>query len=106
MFWLTESGIGAGEGTHQLIVFPTVVAPPMPLDQCGCTLQSQEVGPERETETGDSRADSRWPESVRAQVCLYSTLGPCPVISKLCDFGQGIEPLCHSATIYLDRNKK
>lgn len=64
--WLTESGVGTGEGTHQLIVFSTVVAPPMPLDQCGGTLQSQEVGPERETGMGDSRTDSWWPEPGRA----------------------------------------
>lgn len=98
--WLTESGVGAGEGTHQLIVFPTVVAPPMPLDQCGSTLQSQEVGPRRETGLGDSRADSWWPEPAGAQVCPDSTLDLGPVISKLCDLGQGRESLYHSATIW------
>lgn len=98
--WLTESVVGAGEGTHQLIVFPTVVAPPVPLDQCGSTLQSQEVGPGRETGLGDSRADSWWPEPARAQVCPDSTLDPGPVICKLCDLGQGIDSLYHSHTLY------
>ena len=31
---------------HQPIVPPAVVAPPVPLDQCGGILQLQEVGPE------------------------------------------------------------
>lgn len=53
---------------YQLIVPSTVVTPPVPLDQCGGTLQFQEVGPEREAAMGDSRADSWWPESARAQL--------------------------------------
>ena len=65
----------------------------MPLDQRGGVLQPQEVGPERKTGLRDSRADSWWPEPARVQEGPDGTLGPGPVISKLCDLGQGVEPL-------------
>jgi hypothetical protein len=82
---------------YQPIVPPAVVAPPVPLDQSGSTLQLQEVGPETAAVMDESRTRELVTQRQRGS---GQHAEPCFVTSWLWNFGHSIEPLCVSVLIW------